>query len=1204
MTERAGVSLAVDGAGKYILDMNAINKANADVGKSMTESASAADQLANAYDKLSKSQTKAAQAKELPIPDFMRKGYGKTKTTTAPQQTITTAGTVQMAGDRKSPLGDALASMMGSIKLPEINLPSISGAVSFLGDLKNALQLVGMVVKPVIDGIKSIGSAIIDLGSTGATYEGLARGFDGFANSMEGGSRRMLASMQEATAGTVKNSALMQQFNTAASLVSRDFATTLPDAMKHFGKIAASTGADIDYLMDSYVRGVGRLSPMILDNLQVSITQAQITAKAAEMFDVAAKSTTKYQQQMAAATLVTEQMSKNTAGMADVSESASAGIARIGAQMSNIKETLSQAVLPAFASVTNAVGGLVSEFSAAISEGGVLYPVLTNLGAVASMMADQFSVGINRATEWLHYLGFTATQVGEVTTSSLQEMQAGGTDALETMGTDFESTVNDWAQNALDWGMNVATSFAQGIIDGAAAAMTTAMNFIGGMLSGWLEGHSPPKVAPDLTKWGHEAIGEFLLGMTQGNFDVLESIQGPLKSILSGKQFANVSEELIRTLGTGDRAGAFDAIAKSAGTFATDLHRVLSAEFAVKDAEAELLEIQSRSIDEMENRIAAEAQLEEIVNAVADAERNLKNATEGASDAQSKVAALTDEYNQMLRSGASDEALKAQLARINAAEKERDAELDKVNAAESALDIASDQEDAAQQKVDDAKAAEEAAKAEYAAEEEAAATRLKQMQDELKFQQAIVKQLTDIAKIRTAVDPEKTMTGPKGAATPTIDVEKPNVQNLAGGIASSMGNAIDLAKEQLKAKWGEMWAGMVESIGTQFEPLKTKWDEIVGLATQVWETKLLPFYEDTLKPAIDSVVESFGKISAFWEEHGPGIMEAAGRIFGSLIGDIQELASRVIPWLTEQFDKVADWFTKNGPQIEKAMDIAADAWDWLGEVVVEAWDVIEPLLGLFVDAILGIGSFMLALATGDFSVAWEDMKDIVTSITGAMGEAFQEFLDLIVVMLGGESWQAVKDQWDSNWEQFKLIIATVGLEVLDFFIGEEGLFAQIGTAFEDAWKSFTDWGGRIVDGVVAGVKAGAGKVWSAVTGLWKGAAGQTEDDLDTGSPSKVYARYGEYIGEGAAIGIDRMTDRVKGSIASMFNVDATGASNPVPPTMGANDIISALGGRDLQPVPASSTISVTIGPNYVTGDDRTFNARTEASVRRALRSKT
>ena len=203
--------------------------------------------------------------------------------------------------------------------------------------------------------IKKIISGIVELAKTGAEVEGVTNAFEGLTASIEGGSNKMMASLKKGSLGMISQTQLMKSFNNAAQLIGKDFAQTLPDAMKYFTKISASTGESVDYLMDSYVRGIGRMSPMILDNLKVQVTQAEATARASEMYGVATDELTKYQLQMAMATLVNEKLALSTADLPELLGKSAQAFEEIKATAIDFRDALAVKLLPIFNTIAGAI---------------------------------------------------------------------------------------------------------------------------------------------------------------------------------------------------------------------------------------------------------------------------------------------------------------------------------------------------------------------------------------------------------------------------------------------------------------------------------------------------------------------------------------------------------------------------------------------------------------------------------------------------------------------------------------------------------------------------------------------------------------------------------------------------------------------------------------------------------------------------------
>ena len=191
-----------------------------------------------------------------------------------------------------------------------------------------------------------------------APVEGLSQAFEGLAESAGIGSDEMLKALQDGSAGMVAQRDLMASFNKAAQLVSTDFAVQLPDAMEYLSKVSAATGQDMGFMVDSLVTGVGRLSPMILDNLGIQVSLAEATSKAAAMFGVEEGELTKTQVQAGMMNVVLEKLASNTAAMPDVTETAAAKMAQFKAQIQDAKDRIGMAFLPVLSTLMDTFSGL------------------------------------------------------------------------------------------------------------------------------------------------------------------------------------------------------------------------------------------------------------------------------------------------------------------------------------------------------------------------------------------------------------------------------------------------------------------------------------------------------------------------------------------------------------------------------------------------------------------------------------------------------------------------------------------------------------------------------------------------------------------------------------------------------------------------------------------------------------------------------
>jgi len=76
----------------------------------------------------------------------------------------------------------------------------------------------------------------------------------------------------------------------------------------------------------------------------------------------------------------------------DTTQTAMAQMAIFNTTLSNIKDTIGEALLPAWSTFLQGVNAVVGTLGAAIEEGGALYPILVQLGAVLSIVADGVQV--------------------------------------------------------------------------------------------------------------------------------------------------------------------------------------------------------------------------------------------------------------------------------------------------------------------------------------------------------------------------------------------------------------------------------------------------------------------------------------------------------------------------------------------------------------------------------------------------------------------------------------------------------------------------------------------------------------------------------------------------------------------------------------------------------------------------------------------
>jgi len=303
-------------------------------------------------------------------------------------------------------------SVLGRAKIP------IEGDLSKLDkDLSSARSKVSSAVDGIVANVQKVGSAALagvgivsgvaagaatalgKLAIDAAPVEGLQKAFEGLAGSSGKSMDEMLAALQRGSSGMISQRDLMQTYNKAGQLVSVTFANELPDAMDYLSKVSASTGQDMGFMLDSLVVGVGRLSPMILDNLGIQVSLEEATQRAADSFGVEASALDKTQIQAGMMEVVLEKLAANTAAMPDVSDSAAAGLARMKAQAQDTKDELGLALQPALSDVMEGVSDLAEKFLPVLIEffEQKVVPVITNVAEFFRSFAGSLAEGASPA---------------------------------------------------------------------------------------------------------------------------------------------------------------------------------------------------------------------------------------------------------------------------------------------------------------------------------------------------------------------------------------------------------------------------------------------------------------------------------------------------------------------------------------------------------------------------------------------------------------------------------------------------------------------------------------------------------------------------------------------------------------------------------------------------------------------------------------
>jgi len=280
------------------------------------------------------------------------------------------------------------------IKIIFSGVDEVSGVTDDVGDALSGLGKAALAASVVAVGaVAGIGAGLVKLAIDAAPLADIKLAFESMAGAAGSSADDVLAAFKKQSAGMVTNAAAMEAYNQATMLVSAEFAETLPEAMGYLGKVSAATGVDMDYLLASLTTGVGRLSPMILDNLQIQVDLNEAYADWSDETGIAVSEMTKQQQQAALTAQVMGLLAENTASLPDVTGKAATGMAAMKATMIDMKDSVALALQPALMALLEPLGELIETYGPAVTEW---------LGVAAEWLGTNLPIAIEAASSFIN----------------------------------------------------------------------------------------------------------------------------------------------------------------------------------------------------------------------------------------------------------------------------------------------------------------------------------------------------------------------------------------------------------------------------------------------------------------------------------------------------------------------------------------------------------------------------------------------------------------------------------------------------------------------------------------------------------------------------------------------------------------------------------------------------------------------------------
>jgi len=260
---------------------------------------------------------------------------------------LTTAATIsaRLILDSK-PFDDSLKDSGKKAKDFQTKMSKMGASMMRTGGMMTA----GLTV-PIALGIGALSNA-------GREIAGIQAGFENFTESAGVNSQKMLERMTDGANGMLSNRDAMLAYNNAAGLVGDSFASTLPDSMELFNKVAAATGQSVGKVTGDFVTGIGRGSKMILDNLGITVDLEKANNDYATSIGKTVENLTDQEKKLALNEQAMSLLQEKYAGMDAINDP----VAKMTAAMGNLKDTTGAFVNESLAPFVDQLVILASEW--------------------------------------------------------------------------------------------------------------------------------------------------------------------------------------------------------------------------------------------------------------------------------------------------------------------------------------------------------------------------------------------------------------------------------------------------------------------------------------------------------------------------------------------------------------------------------------------------------------------------------------------------------------------------------------------------------------------------------------------------------------------------------------------------------------------------------------------------------------------------
>lgn len=297
----------------------------------------------------------------------------------------------------------------------------------------------------------------------------------------------------------------------------------------------------------------------------------------------------------------------------------------------------------------------------------------------------------------------------------------------------------------------------------------------------------------------------------------------------------------------------------------------------------------------------------------------------------------------------------------------------------------------------------------------------------------------------------------------------------------------------------------------------------------------------SLAPLIRQVADNFLAVAR-------PILEQIGPAFDQVLPKFAEAADKIFPKIAEILAKLEPSFQKLGEAIAKLVPLFAEINAIIVDKLIAALEKLGPLLQPLIDKFIELASGALQLIAFTIETFVVPALEIVIDLlngdfrsaglkTIQLGRDVDRFLTASFNSLKENVTNALRtlgnnivNAFNSALNQARDAVNRKLAEITSFF---RNLPGRIQSALGNLGDTLFNAGSAIVEGMIRGVQAKVGSLLSQLADIARRAKDTVTSVLGIASPSKEFAKIGDFMVQGLQVGIARSSEALRRDLEGM-----------------------------------------------------------------------